>query len=98
MATKSSPEVIVGSDNVFDDLGFEAEEAMNLKVRADLMIDLCNHIESQGWNLQEAAKRLGRPLPEINGLVEGDIEQFSVDKLIGLLGKVGKQVKVEVVL
>ncbi len=31
--------VVLGDDNVFEDLGFEAEEAMNLKVRADLILD-----------------------------------------------------------
>ena len=30
--------VVKGSVNVFEDLGFEAEEAANLKVRADLML------------------------------------------------------------
>ena len=28
------------SNNVFEDLGFDAEEAISLKVRADLMLDL----------------------------------------------------------
>jgi predicted XRE-type DNA-binding protein len=28
------------SGNVFTDLGFDAEEAQNLRIRADLMIDL----------------------------------------------------------
>ena len=40
-----SIEVNRGSENVFEDLGFNAEEAANLKVRADLMLDLRNYIE-----------------------------------------------------
>ena len=33
-----------GSDNVFEDLGFDAEEAINLRIRVDLMLDLRQYI------------------------------------------------------
>lgn len=33
-----------GQGNVFEDLGFDAEEAANLKIRADLMLDLRQYI------------------------------------------------------
>jgi predicted XRE-type DNA-binding protein len=36
----SISKVTIGSENVFEDLGFEAEEAMNLRIRPDLMLDL----------------------------------------------------------
>ena len=36
------------SSNVFRDLGFGEDEAENLKVRADLMIELTKLIEAQG--------------------------------------------------
>ncbi len=39
-------DVNLGSDNVFADLGFNATDASDLKVRADLMLDLKNYIES----------------------------------------------------
>ncbi len=38
-----------GKDNVFEDLGFDAEEAANLKIRADLMLDIRQYIQDQGW-------------------------------------------------
>ena len=55
MKADKSIEVNIGSDNVFADLGFDAEQAANLKVRADLMLDLRNYIESQGWTQEQAA-------------------------------------------
>jgi hypothetical protein len=39
---------IQGSDNVFEDLGFDREKAANLKIRADLMIDLREYIRAAG--------------------------------------------------
>ena len=37
-----------GSDNVFGDLGFDAEEAVNLKIRSDLLLDLRSSIQEKG--------------------------------------------------
>ena len=49
----------IGSHNVFLDLGFEPEEAENLLIRADLMINLESHIKAYGWNEEEAAAFFG---------------------------------------
>lgn len=97
MVEKESLDVVLGSDNVFEDLGFDEEEAMNLKVRADLMLDLRAYIQKQGWTQQETAELLGETQPRISNLMNGEISRFSVDKLINLLGKIGMEVRVEVV-
>lgn len=97
MAEEETVNVTLGDDNVFEDLGFEAEEAISLKVRADLMLDLRSYIQKRGWSQKEAAEFLGETQPRISNLMNGEISRFSVDKLINLLGKVGMEVKVEVV-
>jgi predicted XRE-type DNA-binding protein len=45
------------SGNVFRDLGFPPAAAENLRVRADLMIQLERTIEARGWTQREAAKQ-----------------------------------------
>ena len=40
MNVNEIPTVIQGSNNVFADLGFSPEEALNLKIRADLMLNI----------------------------------------------------------
>lgn len=80
------------SENVFADLGFSAEEAENLKVRADLMIELTQLIESRGLTQAAAAKLLGVTQPRISDLVRGKIDRFSVDTLIAMLGHAGASV------
>ena len=52
-------EVTQGCDNVFEDIGFEREEAASLKVRADLMLDLRKYIETRGWTQRQAAAFFG---------------------------------------
>jgi predicted XRE-type DNA-binding protein len=97
MTEEKTFKVALGDNNVFEDLGFEAEEAINLKIRADLMLDLRSYIQKRGWTQKEAAEFLGETQPRISNLMNGEISRFSVDKLINLLGKVGMEVKVEVV-
>jgi predicted XRE-type DNA-binding protein len=67
---------------VFEDLSFETEEAINLKIRADLMLDLRHFVQSQKWTQTEAAEFFGKTQPRIGNLMNGDIDRFSIDKLI----------------
>lgn len=84
------------SGNVFSDLGFSAEEAQNLKVRSDLMIELTKLIETRGLTQTAAAKLLGVTQPRISDLVRGKIDRFSVDSLIEMLGHAGASVSFRV--
>lgn len=92
-----SYQITNSQDNIFEDLGFEAEEAANLKIRADLIIDLQKYIRKQNWTQQEAAAFFKETQPRISNLMNGDIERFSIDKLVQMIVKTGMQVKVEVV-
>ena len=87
----------LGSENVFEDLGFDVEEASNLKIRADLMLRLRQYIQEQGWTQRQAAEFFDETQPRISNLMNGEISRFSVDKLINMLGHAGMEVKVEVV-
>ena len=75
--------------NVFSDLGFSEAEAENLKVRADLMIELTQLIEAQELTQAAAAELLGMTQPRISDLMRGKIDRFSVDSLIEMLGHAG---------
>ena len=90
-------QVTQGSQNVFDDLGFAPEEALNLKIRADLMLNIKRYIQSQGWTQKKAALFFGETQPRISDLMNGDIERFSIDKLVQMLYRAGIEVRLEVV-
>jgi predicted XRE-type DNA-binding protein len=94
-AEYADTKVIQGSGNVFEDLGFEPPEAANLKIRADLMLDLRRHIQKKGWTQAEAAQFFGETQPRISNLLKGEISRFSVDKLINMLARAGIAVEVE---
>jgi predicted XRE-type DNA-binding protein len=75
------------SGNVFSDLGFSADEAENLKIRADLMIELTKLLERKGFTQVEAAKFLGVTQRRVSDLMRGKIDRFSADSLIEMLGQ-----------
>ncbi len=82
------------SGNVFQDLGFSAEEATNLKIRSDLMIRLSKLIEARGLTQAQAAEFFGVTQPRISDLVRGKIDRFSIDTLIAMLGHAGVRVQI----
>lgn len=85
-----------GSGNVFADLGFPAEEAANLQLRSELMIQLLKRIDALHLTQRQAAQLLGVSQPRISDLVRGRIDRFSVDMLVKLLGKAGVEVRLTV--
>lgn len=80
------------SGNVFNDLGFAPEEAQNLKVRSDLMIELSKVIDARGLTQSEAAELFGVTQPRISDLKRGKIDRFSIDSLVEMLGHAGVRV------
>ena len=86
----------MSGSNVFRDLGFDAEEATNLKVRAILMIELEKYIQAKKLTQKQAAERLGVTQPRISDLTRGKIGLFSVDTLITMLTHAGLKVDVRV--
>ena len=96
MTQNQVSEVIQGGMNVFEDLGFALEEALNLKIRADLMLNIKRFIQAQGWTQKQAALFFGETQPRISDLINGDIERFSIDKLVMMLVRAGMDVRLEV--
>jgi predicted XRE-type DNA-binding protein len=90
-------QIVKGQDNIFDDLGFDPEEAANLKIRADLILDLQKYIKKQEWTQQEAAIFFNETQPRISNLMNGEIERFSIDKLVQMIFKTGMKIKLEVI-
>lgn len=85
------------NQNIFEDLGFSAEESENLRVRSDLIISLRKLIRSNKWSPEEAALQLKTTIDCVEGLLGGDIDRFQIELLITMLTHAGMKVQVEVV-
>jgi predicted XRE-type DNA-binding protein len=82
--------------NVWESQSSSPEEALALKTRADLMINLREIIHENGWNQKEAAIRLGITQNRVSYISTGQVSKFTTDKLIGLLSKTGYKVTLTV--
>ena len=87
--------MIKSSGNVFSDLGFEAGEAAILQMRAKLMSDLRIGIEASGMTQMETAQKLGIAQSRVSDLMRGKWEKFSLEMLITLEARMGRQIQLE---
>ena len=90
-----SEQITESTGNVFADLGFEPGEAAILHMRAKLMSDLRMRIEASGMTQTEAAQKLGIAQSRVSDLVRGKWEKFSLEMLITLEARMGRQVTLE---
>lgn len=88
--------MIIGSNNVFRDIGASGEEAQNLLLRADMMIAIERFVRKAGLSQTEAAKMLGITQPRLSDLFRHRIERFSLDALVNLATKAGLSVRLTV--
>lgn len=80
--------------SVFFDL-FEAEEAMELEVRAKLLHGLEQWLTGSGMTQTEAAKALGVTQARISDIKRGKISRFSIDLLFRLAARAGLRPQVK---
>ncbi len=86
---------VTGADgNVFADLGLQ--DAENLRLRAQLMIEIARYIEEHRLTQAEAARRMQTTQPRINEIVQGRMEKCTIDRLVNMLTAVGRHVSVTV--
>lgn len=93
MPRKSNLKVTPSSGNVFRDLGFSADEAEHLLIRADLLIQLQKAIASRGLTQAKAAKILRVTQPRVSDVLRGRIDLFSTDSIIDMLARLGVQLR-----
>ena len=87
--------IFESSGNVFADLDLEPAEAMILHMRAKLMNDLRLYLQSSGMTRMEAAKKLGIAESRVSELMGGKWDTFSLEMLITLEARIGRQVTLE---
>lgn len=84
--------VYTSSGNVFDDLGFNAEEGALLTMRADLVAHLRETIDARGWSQAQAGALLGLGQSQVADLMRGKRDKFTFDTLVTLATRVGFRV------
>jgi predicted XRE-type DNA-binding protein len=83
-----------GSGNVFADLGLaDAEE---LKIKSGLMIEIARAVRRFRLTQEEAGRRMGISQAKVSGLMRGDFSNFSEQKLMECLNRLGYDIEIRV--
>ena len=100
--------VTKSSDNIFADLGFEPKLAarllaesnaireQKLTLRRELADNIAGWIKDNNLKQQDAAEILMVSRPRVSDIVRSQIGKFSIDTLIEMVARTGKQVRIKV--
>jgi len=83
-------------ESIWDAIEDTAEDAAAMRARANLMLELQEHLRKRKLTQTEAARLLKVAQPRVSDLMRGRIDLFSTDMLIDMLGRMGARVTVSV--
>ncbi len=91
---KKSVEIERSSGNVFADLGLPDSDAHMLK--AELVTQIDKIVRERQLKQVEAAKLLGLSQPDVSRLLRGNFREYSLERLLRLLARLGHDVDIVV--
>ena len=78
--------------NIFAALGFESEEALDLKLRSDLLM-IINKIIAR-HDSRQLQQILGEDQPRISELLNGKLDKLSLNRLVRYAAKLGQPIEI----
>ena len=82
--------------DVLDDLGFSRSEATALKFKADLLDALRAEIERRNYTQRQLVDILDEHQPAVSNLIQGKINQVSIEKLLRYSDRLGMRARLKV--
>lgn len=101
----ASRHVTQPGDNIFADLGFPEEKAAALlaksnediaqaiEMKKQLMAEITGWIKIKGYKQVKVAQILRVSRPRVSDVVNQKAERFTLDCLVGMMGCIGKKVR-----
>ena len=94
MVKDQNTDIVRGTANIFEDLGYADAETHLLK--AKLVSRIQGAITAQKLTQVAAAKRMGLSQPDVSRLLNGQFRDVSVERLMRLLTRLGCDVDITV--
>jgi len=82
--------------NIFDALGFSASEASALKIKAEILSAILEHIRAKGYTQAQLVDILDEYQPSVSNLLKGRIAQVSIEKLLRYADRLHLQTSIAV--
>jgi predicted XRE-type DNA-binding protein len=96
MANKTSIITHVTRGDVLDDLGFSRSEATALKFKADLLDAIREEVERRSYTQRQLVDILDEHQPAVSNLLQGKINQVSIEKLLRYSDRLGMRARLKV--
>ncbi len=80
-AAPSKPTHVI-KGNIFDALGFSASEASALKIKAEILSAILEHVRAKSYTQAQLVDLLDEYQPAVSNLLRGRISQVSIEKLL----------------
>jgi predicted XRE-type DNA-binding protein len=68
--------------NIIDALGFSESEASALKIKAEILSAILEHVRADGYTQAQLVDILDEYQPSVSNLLKGRISQVSIEKLL----------------
>jgi predicted XRE-type DNA-binding protein len=94
-AAENKPTHIV-KGNILDALGFSALEASALKIKAEILSAILEHVRAKGYTQAELVDILDEYQPSVSNLLKGRISQMSIEKLLRYADRLHLQTSIAV--
>lgn len=86
---KNTAELAVG-------LGLSAERGVVAEMKAKLTKEIIKAIDQKELTHKEVAELSGVPRSAVTGIINGSLQKVSIDRLIRILGTLGRKVELKV--
>ena len=96
MAKMISAITHVTRGDVLDDLGFSRSEATALKFKADLLDAIREEVERRSYTQRQLVDILDEHQPAVSNLLQGKINQMSIEKLLRYSDRLGMRARLKV--
>jgi predicted XRE-type DNA-binding protein len=85
-------DIVRGSGNVFADLGLANADVEQTK--ALLAAEIIRILDDEGLSVREAGRRAGVAYTDFSYIRNVDLDRFTIDRLMKILGRFGRRVDV----
>ncbi len=82
--------------NIFDALGFSTSEASALKIKAEVLSAILEHVRAKGYTQAQLAEIMDEYQPSVSNLLRGRISQVSIEKLLRYADRLHLQTSISV--
>ena len=92
MKQKIAQKIVKG--NIFDALGFDSEEALDLKLRSDLLLIINKIISRKKYSSRQLQQMLCEDQARISELLNGKLDKLSLSRPVRYVAKLGQPVEI----